>query len=182
MTTICPKCHHVRPAHADNPAWQCPACGVCYAKVGGEAPLRRAAPPAAVAQPWDIPWGKLILLAVLAALAWGGRSGLQAWRAASPVITAQPTVDELHALAATVRPGEVVMYTTTECVYCAQAKSWLSGYGFPFTECNMTLSASCEREFLSYGAKGTPFLLVRGQQMHNGFDSDEFLQLLREHG
>jgi hypothetical protein len=32
--TICPKCGHVRPKDATNPEWQCPACGVCYAKAG----------------------------------------------------------------------------------------------------------------------------------------------------
>ena len=173
MPTICPKCHHVRPAHADNPEWQCPACGVCYAKVGQGAPVRRVLP-AVPEQPRAIPWGKLILLA---ALAWGGWYAQQAWRAL-PQAAAEPTVDDLSALASTVRPGEVVMYTTTECVYCAQAKSWLSGYGFAFKECNMSIQPACEREFLAYGANGTPFLLVRGQQMKNGFDSDEFLQLL----
>lgn len=29
---ICPKCRHVRPRDAAAPAWQCPACGVAYAK------------------------------------------------------------------------------------------------------------------------------------------------------
>ena len=28
----CPKCGHVRAAAADNPAWQCPACGIAYHK------------------------------------------------------------------------------------------------------------------------------------------------------
>lgn len=40
MPVICPKCSHVRPANATNPDWECPACGVCYAKFGdrGAAP------------------------------------------------------------------------------------------------------------------------------------------------
>lgn len=32
MPVICPKCSHVRPPDADNPDWQCPSCGICYAK------------------------------------------------------------------------------------------------------------------------------------------------------
>jgi hypothetical protein len=43
MPVICPKCSHVRPADATNPDWQCPACGICYAKFG--------APPAGQARP-----------------------------------------------------------------------------------------------------------------------------------
>lgn len=72
------------------------------------------------------------------------------------------------------------MYSTTECTYCAQAKSWLNQYGFPFTECNMSVSADCEREFRSFGANGTPYLIVRGQHMKDGFDSDEFIALLKK--
>ena len=30
--TTCPKCHHVRATDSTAPAWQCPACGVAYAK------------------------------------------------------------------------------------------------------------------------------------------------------
>jgi hypothetical protein len=32
MTVICPKCSLVRPPDATNPDWQCPGCGICYAK------------------------------------------------------------------------------------------------------------------------------------------------------
>jgi glutaredoxin len=84
----------------------------------------------------------------------------------------------LHALAATVQASEVVMYSTSECPYCVQAKSWLNQYGFALTECNMSVDKQCVREFNSYGADGTPFLIVRGHQMKDGFDSDEFIAAL----
>lgn len=117
----------------------------------------------------------VVIFAVLVAVFWGwkqfGESGLSA---ASDSLSAA----ELSALAATVNPGEVVMYTTTECPYCAQAKGWLNQNGFAFTECNMSVDPPCEREFLSYGGNGTPYLVVRGQHMKDGFDSDEFLALL----
>jgi ribosomal protein L37AE/L43A len=32
MPTICPKCNTVRPSETTAPEWQCPACGVAYAK------------------------------------------------------------------------------------------------------------------------------------------------------
>jgi glutaredoxin len=87
--------------------------------------------------------------------------------------------EELARLAATVKPDEVVMYSTTECGYCAQAKSWLDQYGFAFKECNMSISPECVREFKSYGADGTPYLIVRGHHMKDGFDSDVFISLLK---
>jgi len=32
MTIISPKCRHIRQVTYTAPAWQCPACGVAYAK------------------------------------------------------------------------------------------------------------------------------------------------------
>ncbi|TFW30196.1 glutaredoxin family protein [Massilia horti] len=179
MTIICPKCRHVRPKHATNPEWQCPACGVCYAKVrdGQPVDVRRSERHPATESEWGIPWGRLILLAVLGWGAWNGYHRLH--NSPDRPVAAELSPAAIAALAKTVEPGEVVMYSTTECVYCAQAKAWLSRYGFAFTECNMSISRQCEREFLSYSATGTPFLLVRGHQMKDGFGSDEFLGLLQ---
>lgn len=87
---------------------------------------------------------------------------------------------DITTLATTVRPGEVVMYSTDNCTYCAEARSWLNQYGFAFKECNMDSSKQCEREFMNYGGNGTPHLVVRGHHMKNGFDSVEFLMALRE--
>jgi glutaredoxin len=93
------------------------------------------------------------------------------------------SASELSTLAATVKPGEVVMYSTTECPYCTQAKAWLNQYGFAFTECNIGINTVCEEEFRRYGATGTPYLVVQrnGKQRHmkDGFDSDEFLAALQ---
>lgn len=87
--------------------------------------------------------------------------------------------DELKQLAATVRQGDVVIYTTTGCPYCAQAKSWMTQYGFEFTECDAEASATCAQELSATGADGVPYLVVRGHHMKDGFDSDEFVAALR---
>ena len=42
----CPKCRHVRTAADSGPAWQCPKCGIAYAKFGQPVP----APASAVAR------------------------------------------------------------------------------------------------------------------------------------
>lgn len=79
-TIICPKCSHVRPKDATNPEWQCPACGVCYAKVGSteippsDAHLRERMRPApqvkAVAgQGWNL--GLVAKVALVVMLGWG---------------------------------------------------------------------------------------------------------------
>lgn len=88
------------------------------------------------------------------------------------------TETEVRTLAAHVKPGDIVMYSMTECPYCAQASSWLNNYGFAFTECNMSIVRRCQDEMLALGGSGTPYLVVRGYHMKNGFDTNEFLRVL----
>lgn len=183
----CPKCKHVRRPDEAAPAWQCPACGVAYAKAAEALrPAVPASPGITLAEPpRSVPWGKLVLIA---ALLWGAWTGVKLARTpaeggAIPGLASQVGghvgTTELAALAARVRPAEVVIYTTSECPYAAQAKGWLQQYGFPFTECNMSVDRHCESEFRSHGADGTPYLIVRGHHMKDGFDSDEFIAALR---
>ncbi len=190
MPVICPKCHHARAPGEVAPEWQCPACGVAYAKAA-EA-LRHAEQPAEgnrAAVETDrpaIPWGKLILFFAFAGAVW---IGLQASRSKSGKIDDVDVmlgkgamVTSMRALAETVGPGDVVMYSTTECVYCTHAKNWLNHHGFAFTECNMSNEYRCETEFRQLGGNGTPFLVIhRGDKtyrMRRGFNSEEFLALL----
>lgn len=129
-----------------------------------------------------IPWAKLILIA---AFAWAG------WAIYSPTdksggrlssggrIGDDAPSSELAALASAVAPGEVVIYTTPHCPYCAQAKSWLNQYNFAFTECDADARPECAQALQALGGDGVPFLTVRGQKMEDGFDSDEFVSLVR---
>jgi glutaredoxin len=178
MPIICPKCQHVRPADTSAPDWQCPACGVAYVKAAEAAnAARRPAPRPVLYQSRPergIAWGKWI--AVLAVLAYGAWAGFR--------LSSERQADtgdyDMPALAASVKAEDVVMYTTSTCGYCAQAKRWLRQNGFAFTECNVETDRRCEAGLRATGSVGVPTLLVRGQLMDNGFDSDEFLALLQQ--
>ena len=117
----------------------------------------------------------VVLAVLLASFGW------KQWDRHAP--PADMSRSEMRALAAGVRAEEVVMYTTTECGYCVQAKRWLDANGFAFTECNMSVDARCQTEFQSYHAQGTPFLVIRRgkkpHQMREGFDRDEFVKALK---
>jgi glutaredoxin len=192
MPVTCPKCRHVRQPHETAPDWQCPACGVAYVKAAeAMQPAGRPAErsrPAPIADGRDIPWGKLILFFVFAGVVWATlQAGHNKAGSASNIMAgtaARSSFAGMNALASTVGPGDVVMYSTTECGYCTQARRWLDEYGFTFTECNMSLDSRCETEFRQLGARGTPYLVInRGGKtyhMKNGFDSDEFLGLLAQ--
>jgi glutaredoxin len=191
MSTSCPKCHHIRhPSESSVPDWQCPACGVAYAKAAdaaqgrGPQAVRQHRQPADKPASRGVPWAGLVVVLALVVGAWFGHKvvrtkGVAGETGSAASAGADLTDAQIHALAATVKAEEVVMYSTTDCTYCAQAKAWLSQYGFPLSECNMTTTPHCEQEFKALGADGTPYLIVRGHHMKNGFDSDEFLAALR---
>ena len=120
----------------------------------------------------------ILILAGAAHLGWQHYAGIDAATATAMAGTS-PSLDQLQALARGVGPGEVVMYTTSECPYSAQARSWLSQYGFTYTDCNMSLDRRCEQEMQSHGGNGVPYLIVRGHHMKDGFDSDEFIAALK---
>jgi glutaredoxin len=125
-----------------------------------------------------VSWGKWLVVAVLA---YGGWTGWQAAVRHGSLEASSPGASsgDLQALAASVKPGDVTIYTTTTCPYCAQAKGWMSQYGFAYSECNVETSMDCARRMESLGGVGVPFLTVKGHSMKNGFDSDEFLALLK---
>lgn len=125
------------------------------------------------------------VLAILLGLWWGHQARLDMRKGGEMGQTSASDLDDagIRQLASTVRAEQVVMYSTTECGHCAQAKSWLASYGFAFTECNMSVDSRCIGEFQALRASGTPYLVVRGPRgehhMKDGFDSDEFLAALQ---
>jgi len=184
MTTICPKCRAVRPADTSAPDWQCPSCGVAYAKAGGSAPMpARASSAADRSEGTGIPWGKLLMVLAIAYGAWAGyqnfkaRSGGDMSSIASR-IGGNTSTEQLAALAATTQPGDVLFYTAPWCPYCAQAKSWLAQYGFKYEECDIQARSECASQLRALGGDGVPYLVVKGHHMKDGFDSEEFVAAL----
>lgn len=195
MTTpiSCPKCRHIRQPHEQAPLWQCPACGVAYAKAGdarGPAVLSRTAP----ARPERrLAWGRWLALTAIAGGAYAGISiavkrqgngdGLSSL---AGKFGGNAASDELRTLAAATTPSDVVIYTTVWCPNCKAAKQWMAQQGFAYTECDVEKSASCAAELQAHygssGDQGVPYLVVRGHHMKDGFDSDEFIAALKGRG
>jgi glutaredoxin len=127
---------------------------------------------------------KIVFVAVAFVLAFVGiRAGLirhQGIGSIGASISGDVSEEELRQLASTVGEGDVVIYTTTECPYCAQAKAWMAQYGFRFTECDAEVREDCADELDRLGGVGVPYLIVRGHHMKDGFDSDEFASALRD--
>jgi glutaredoxin len=74
--------------------------------------------------------------------------------------------------------GDIVMYSTTTCPYCAKARAWLDGHQIPWRECNIDLDKTCQQTFDAQGAPGTPLIYAKGR-WHLGFDTDWLGQALQ---
>ena len=98
----------------------------------------------------------------------GGSKGLHWWsqeRAAS-------TVRQF------VKPGDITMYSTESCIYCAKARDWLDSHQVPWQECDVERDAACGQAYAAQGAPGTPLMLVKGR-WHLGFDAEWLSQAMQ---
>ena len=164
MTTIFPKCRSVRPAQTSAPSWQCPACGVAYAKAGeiGMSVRRGTTTADGGGGGWlsSIPWVKLILVV---AVAYGAWVGLHRTPGSAPgtvpaslagKFSANPSIEQLTALAASTPSADVMMYSAPWCSYCAAAKGWLAQCGFKYQECDIQASSECLSQLKALDPQG----------------------------
>jgi glutaredoxin len=71
------------------------------------------------------------------------------------------------------------MYSADWCPNCRAAKGWMQQYGFKYDECNVETSSACASQLKTLDPQGgVPYLIVRGQHMKDGFDSNQFLAAL----
>jgi glutaredoxin len=71
----------------------------------------------------------------------------------------------------------VVMYATSWCPYCAQAREYFGRSGIAYTEHDIERSASAKAEFKRLGGRGVPLILV-GREKLSGFSELAFESLL----
>ncbi|MBL8522732.1 MAG: hypothetical protein JNN20_03485 [Betaproteobacteria bacterium] len=188
MSTTCPKCNFVRPADTTAPEWQCPSCGVAYAKARAAMldPEAVEIPRRVVAEPDGLPWGRIMMGLLLLVTV------LIAYKALSPkpgavVSSATARVSagggggegQLARLASSVQTGDVVVYSAVWCGTCTEAKAWMKSNGFKYTECDVERNADCANRFRELGGNAIPLVIVRGEAMRAGFDSNEFVDAVK---
>jgi len=149
------------------PDWQCPSCGIAYAKANAAAEPRSHVEPSSGA-------GGQILLAILAvAVVVIAGVGWKAMRPApAPAVQAdgQPTV---------------IMYSLTTCGFCNQKRAQLRAEGIPFVEYFLDrdkarfqeLIGKLEASGMKPGGIGTPSFEVNGKLLLN----NPSLETIRRH-
>lgn len=91
----------------------------------------------------------LVLLAVL--MVW------QQWDRIEPLLSTSNTP------AVSTRPGEVVLYATSWCGYCAKTRTFLEQQNIPYRELDIEKSASARKAYDAHGGRGVPLIDVKGQ-------------------
>ena len=70
--------------------------------------------------------------------------------------------------------GEVVLYATQWCGYCAKTREFLDERGIAFTEHDIEKSAEARHAYQALGGRGVPVLKVNGKVIH-GYDPQGIL-------
>lgn len=65
--------------------------------------------------------------------------------------------------------GEVILYATQWCGYCAKTRVLLDEEGIAYREVDIEKSPAGQAEFQALGGRGVPLLDVRGTLIH-GYD------------
>lgn len=60
----------------------------------------------------------------------------------------------------TLHPGQVVMYSTSWCGYCKQARAYFEQKGIAYADRDIEKSAQAQREYQALGGGGIPLILV----------------------
>ena len=75
--------------------------------------------------------------------------------------------------------NKVVIYSTSWCAYCEQAKQYFKSHGIAFTEYDIEKSASAKARYDRMGATGVPVILV-GKKRMNGFSEEGFRRIYQK--
>lgn len=68
---------------------------------------------------------------------------------------------------------KVVMYATSWCPYCQQARNYFRQQGIPFTEYDIERDMEAKRRYQAFGGRGIPVIFV-GKRRMNGFSVSAF--------
>lgn len=208
MTQVCPKCSYTRKPVETVPEWQCPSCGIAYAKFQQFA----QSAPALQARAEDIgrstSYSRTLVFALFAAIlaiGYFGYGKLVKSRSADasrnfssiggevhetdnpalvvtmdsggPVLRLKP---EISAQLANFTKSQVVMFATSWCPYCAQARELFAANGVRYVEFDIERDldeARFQKDVLRMS--GVPIIVI-GNRIVPGFDEKQIVAGLKE--
>jgi glutaredoxin len=79
----------------------------------------------------------------------------------------------LAAMADYDKEEKVVMYATSWCPYCQQARNHFRQLGIPYTEYDIERDRTAKQRYQAFGGRGVPVIFV-GKRRMNGFSVSGF--------
>jgi glutaredoxin len=178
MAYRCPKCQYERKATDQAPAWQCPACGVAYAKV------TNGSAQASVRETYRS--GKssnsgisLLAIIVLALVVVGGFLLFTAEDEPQTVNVAQ-LMAGFSGQSAAQAGGQVTLYATRTCGYCRLTREFFSRHDIRYREIDIEASSEGYARFRALGGRGVPVVVV-GEDVQHGYSEQHLKRLLARH-
>ncbi|WP_263145125.1 glutaredoxin family protein [Pseudomonas sp. RIT-PI-AD] len=104
---------------------------------------------------------KKILLVLAALVIW------QHWGRVEPLLGLGPAP-------AVARHGQVILYGTAWCGYCAKTRAFLAERGIPYLDLDIEASAEARRGYEALGGNGVPLVDVKGTLVR-GYNPDAIL-------
>ena len=145
----CPKCRYERQSSDTAPDWQCPSCGIAYSKAESPLPAAEgsvARPSARTGSGGNGGWAKWIVTILAVVGIWAAYA--RPWQGAS--------ADHGGAVAqAGTEQPEVVMYATSWCPYCKQARNFFDRHGIVYVEYDVERNRTAWRENKRLGGGGS---------------------------
>lgn len=166
----CPKCGYARKMGDAAPDWQCPSCGVAYAKT--EAGMSDAGRVRRPAGSGGTLIGKFVAVIFVVAVVWALVPGTRQGSGPAPQ--------------GGVANASVIMYSLTTCGYCNAKRAQLHAQGIPFVEYFIDKEPDRRRELFEKlivsgyrgGGIGTPTFEVNGKMLPNNPSLDTIIKNL----
>ena len=178
MAYRCPKCAYERKLKDDAPDWQCPACGVAYAKVanshtlqdttvrkhtGGRSPKGTLGLPTVIA---------LILLVA------GGFFLFSSEEPEPERVDVAVFMEKFVEHSSGQYPSsKVTLYATKNCGYCRLTRTFFRRHNIRYREIDIETSREGYRQYRALGSRGVPVVVVQDEVMH-GYSKNKLRRLL----
>jgi glutaredoxin len=178
MTHRCPNCQYERKATDQAPVWQCPACGVAYAKVansGGQANVRQTY----VSGQSSNSGVSLLAIIVLALVVVGGFFLFTSADEPQTVNVAQ-LMAGFSGQSAAQAHSQVTLFATKTCGYCRLTREFFASHNIRYREIDIEASRDGYAQFRALGGRGVPVVVV-GDDVQHGYSEGSLKRLLSEH-
>jgi len=167
----CPKCRYERQPSDSTPDWQCPSCGIAYSKAEGPMPAQEGSAPRPRGGGSETNGGAAKWIVTILAVAGIWALFARPWQ--HSIIDYQRGA----VAAATTEQPEVIMYATTWCPYCKQARNFFDRHGIVYVEYDVERNGKAWRENKRLGGGGVPTIVV-GDEVVSGFSEQQLAKLL----